>query len=393
MAEESICRSCGARGLAVFYEVPGVPVHSVLRMSTRKQARQYPTGDIRLAFCPRCAFVANVAFEADRLEYSPRYEETQSFSARFNTFHEHLAKRLIERYDLRDKQVIEIGCGKGEFLTLLCELGTNRGLGFDPSYAGERRPSPARDRLTFVPEFYSERHAHRAADLVCCKMTLEHIPNAGEFISMLRRTLGDRTDTVVFVQVPNFTRILRDAAFWDIYYEHCSYFTRASLEYLFLRSGFAVLDLWDDYDEQYLMIEARPGTTTDAPHTQAADAVRAVQHDVARFAERCRQQRHRWTGALRTLQAAQRRVVVWGAGSKAVAFLSAVDVDGTVLYAVDINPHKHGTFLPGRGQEIVSPRFLEVYRPDAVIVMNPIYRAEVAQELREMRLRPEILTL
>ena len=40
---------------------------------------------------------------------------------------------LIRRYDLRGKEVIEIGCGKGEFLSLLCEVGDNRGVGFDPA--------------------------------------------------------------------------------------------------------------------------------------------------------------------------------------------------------------------------------------------------------------------
>ena len=29
----------------------------------------------------------------------------------------------------------------------------------------------------------------------------------------------------MFFQVPDMSRVLRDLAFWDIYYEHCSYFT------------------------------------------------------------------------------------------------------------------------------------------------------------------------
>ena len=38
------------------------------------------------------------------------------------------------RYDLREKDILEIGCGKGEFLTLLADLGNNRCIGFDPGY-------------------------------------------------------------------------------------------------------------------------------------------------------------------------------------------------------------------------------------------------------------------
>ncbi len=64
-----------------------------------------------------------------------------------------------------------------------------------------------------------------------------------------------------------------------------------------------------------------------------------------------------------------------------------------IAYAVDINPIKHGTFMAGTGQEIVAPAFLQSYRPDVVIIMNPVYRAEVTADLTALGLNPEIRTL
>ena len=51
--------------------------------------------------------------------------------------------------------------------------------------------------------------------------------------------------------------------------------------------------------------------------------------------------------------------MIWGAGSKGVAFLSMLGVGDEVDYAVDVNPGKHGMFMPGTGHEIVSPNRLE----------------------------------
>ncbi|HEX9438451.1 MAG TPA: SAM-dependent methyltransferase, partial [Roseiflexaceae bacterium] len=113
--------------MSVFFELQQVPAHSVLLMPTRENALGYPKGDIRLGFCDTCGFISNVAFDPGLNEYSSRYEETQGFSATFNAFARNLAAGLIERYDLHGKDLIEIGCGKGEFLTLLCEMGDNRG--------------------------------------------------------------------------------------------------------------------------------------------------------------------------------------------------------------------------------------------------------------------------
>ena len=56
---------------------------------------------------------------------------TQAVSPTFNAFHERLARDLIARFDLHGKRVVELGCGQGEFVTMLAEFGGNEGYGFD----------------------------------------------------------------------------------------------------------------------------------------------------------------------------------------------------------------------------------------------------------------------
>jgi hypothetical protein len=50
-SEVTDCPSCGAPGLEPFYEVSGIPAHSVVLMHTREQALGYPRGNLRLGFC------------------------------------------------------------------------------------------------------------------------------------------------------------------------------------------------------------------------------------------------------------------------------------------------------------------------------------------------------
>jgi hypothetical protein len=142
--------------MSVFYDVGGVPANSVVLLTTREAALNYPKGDLSLAFCQSCGFIGNIAFDPNLLEYASGYEATQSFSPTFNAFAQRLATRLVHEYDLYGKEIIEIGCGQGEFLTMLCELGGNRGIGFDPAYVGSRAESEALERITFVKDFYSE---------------------------------------------------------------------------------------------------------------------------------------------------------------------------------------------------------------------------------------------
>lgn len=389
------CPACGSVGMSVFYEVEKVPVNSVLLVINRDEALNFQTGNITLAVCPACGFISNIAFDEALTQYTARYEATQGYSPTFNKFHQALAQDLIERYDLRGKDLIEIGCDKGDFITMLCELGENRGVGFDPAYVPGRHPSPAAERLTFIPDFYSEKYTDYRADFICCKMTLEHIPNVGEFISTVRRSIGANHESVVFFQIPNARYVLCDVAFWDIYYEHCSYFTKGSLARLFRRNGFEVRDLWTAYDDQYLMIEARPVTATSesgalVDEESPAETLQMVDY----FVEHYEAKRNEWRRKLEEMKSAGQKVVLWGGGSKGVAFLTTLNQSlDDIAYAVDINPIKTGTFMAGTGQEIVSPAFLVDYKPDVVIIMNPVYLDEITRDLHALGLAPVIYTL
>ena len=387
------CPNCLDGTLSIFHEVRRVPVHSVLLMPSREIAVNYPKGDIALGYCNQCGFVSNTAFNASVHEYSTQYEETQGFSATFRAFHSRLAASLIEKYGLRGKKVVEIGCGKGEFLTLLCEMGGNRGIGFDPAFVKERNPAKSALDIDFIQDFYSEKYSDVQADFFCCKMTLEHIPDTANFIRVVRRAIGDNLNATVFFQVPDLIRVLKDLAFWDIYYEHCSYFSAGSLARVFREAGFEVMETWTDYDDQYLMIAAQPckeiGPMTDLERDAPAVVAAAIGTFLPQHANRVDD----WKRRLTELRQTGGRAVVWGSGSKGVAFLSMLNLDEAIEYVVDINPYRQGKFMAGTGQRIVGPEFLRQYKPDVAIAMNPVYKSEIGQDLRQMGLSTTVLSV
>jgi hypothetical protein len=115
--------------------------------------------------------------------------------------------------------------------------------------------------------------------------------------------------------------------------------------------------------------------------------------DVKLFEVSYRQQLHAWKRKLQQISEREQRAVLWGAGSKAVSFCTTLGVNGELEYLVDVNPHKHGKFLPGTGHKVVPPQFLKDYRPDVVIAMNPIYCNEIRGDLAQMGVNAELLAV
>jgi hypothetical protein len=384
------CRIC-AGPVQVFYEAHGVPVTSCTLMDDPATARDLPTGDLRLVFCGACGFIANDAFDHGAVVYDEAYEETQGCSPRFRAFAEDLAGRWIDRFDLRRRRILEVGCGKGEFLALLADLGDNDCLGVDPTVDPHRVPRSGRGRVEVLAERYSPAHADPPVDAIVCRHTLEHVGDVVSFLRDLR--VGAHASTVMLFELPDTERILLEGAVEDVYYEHASYFTAGSLSRLFRRCGFEVLGVSLEYEGQYLVLEARPAhVDTSLTAEDRADVARTA-GQVERFRQAQLASAGRWRTMVLQARDEGRRVVLWGGSSKAVAFLTTLDLADAVDAVVDVNPHKHGKAVPGTGHPVVSPCSLRDAAPDLVILMNAVYFDEVRGMLTELGLSPQLVAL
>jgi SAM-dependent methyltransferase len=359
--------------------------------STSREATNFARGDLILGFCENCGFISNLVFDPIKLDYRSLVPEEQGFSSTFRAFAQTVATRLIENYDLHGKRIMEIGCGRGDFLALICELGHNAGVGVDPSFVAGGVEGDLSKNLTFIHDYFSEKYANQIGDFVCCRHTLEHIHNTADFLNSVRNAIGNRLDTSVFFEVPDVARILREVAFWDIYYEHCSYFTLGSLARLFRFCRFEVINLVKAYSDQYLLIEAKPVNKKSEKIMEIEESIQATAEDVMNFSARCRDKIEKWLDQLKRIKEDRKRAIIWGSGSKCVGFMTTLGITDEIEYIVDINPNRHGKFIAGVGKQIVSPEFIRNYRPDIVIVMNPIYSKEIGQMLEKMGLYPELL--
>ncbi len=384
------CPACGSDDLAALVAIEGMPVHVGGLWPSAEEARSCPRGDMQLVHCRTCQLLYNASFDPEPLEYTHAYDNSLEGSGVFMDFARGLADELIERHGLHDKKVIEIGCGKGAFITLLCERGPNEGIGFDTTYDASA-PNPLPDRLRFIKAHYSREQTGGGADLIACRHVLEHIPDPQAFLKMLRESLEAHPETTVYFEVPEVMLIVKQLSIWDLMYEHCTYFGHESLAALFARSGFEVLRLTDYFDDQFLGIEVRPSLQGRTEPPPIAADVR-VGERAAAFAEHFNARKAEWRDRMAKLMDAGKRVAIWAAGGKTVSFMNLFQLGEQIDTIVDINPRKQGMHLPGTGHEIFAPDALLERRPDVVIVMNAHYKDEIAADLQRMGLSPEILT-
>lgn len=380
------CPACGGASREPVLRLPDLPVDLNSQRSP-SDAASAARGPIDLVICCTCAHIYNRAFDPALITYSTAYENTLHYSAEFRAFAEALADRLVADHGLAGRTVVEVGCGPGHFLSMLCERGVASGLGFDPSYDRDRLGAPHH------PAVLVRREVLRAgsglsADLAVSQHVLEHLEEPLALLGVMREVAGRRGR--VYSEVPNGELMIDQAAVWDVLYEHVSYFTPISLQAALTGSGLKPTAVGSAFGDQFLWADA---AWVDAePERPPGGQIEALVERSRAFG----------LAATASIEAAgtdlgrYRRkgpVVVWGAGTKGMTFLNLVPGTEEVSAVVDINPRKRGHGVPGTSHAITGPEGLRGIGTATVLIANPMYGPEIARQVAELGLDATIVPL
>jgi SAM-dependent methyltransferase len=387
MASER-CPVCDAKELAVVFERRGVPVNQNIVFSSEREASTIAMRDIELVHCASCDFVFNGAFDENAVVYDERYDNAQLTSPTYAEYIAELVDYMLAACKLRDARIIEVGCGKGEFLRRLVGYAGSRvtGYGFDPSYMGPRETLDGRlviEQMMFGPEV-----KHLRADALLCRHVIEHIADPRGFLRTIVAAVEDMPDVRFFFETPSIDWILEQSAFWDIFYEHCNYWSARSMQTLYRNSGLAVDGVRTIWRDQFLWVEGHTGASRNVAEAPVASSLRS------RLAAFAADEARRRTHLLEEIATMPGRVALWGAAAKGVTMANLVDPERKLIAAlVDINPTKQGRFIAGSGHRIVPPAEAAALQLERIYVMNPNYLRECTAMLKELGSSAELVAV
>lgn len=379
------CPICELPSAGPFLTRHNVSVHQNLVVDTADAARALRAGTLCLHACENCGFVFNASFDPSLLQYGRAYDNSQTCSEAFRRHVESRVDHLVLHRGARNADIVEVGCGKGDFLVGLAQRDAlNRGVGFDPSYAGP--DTAVGGRVRFERRFYDDTCGSLDPDVVVCRHVIEHVQRPVDLLRTIRGILS-RTGAQVFFETPCVEWILENEVVWDFFYEHCSYFSAGSLGHAFERAGFAVDSVSHVFGGQYLWAEGHAAARAPSATVGTSPVPALAKRYAAREAVIVHELRERVAEF-----ASAGPVALWGAAAKGTTLANLVDPDATLLTClIDINPNKRGKFLAGSAHRIVGPGDIASLGIRTALVMNPNYIEENARIVRDHGLALELV--
>lgn len=354
------CRVCGQN---YFNE-------TLLRYENMPAAAQYlPNFDlleidkgVNLEVC-QCSGCGLVQLSNNPVPYYREVIRAASFSEEMKKFRLGQFGSLVQKFSLKGKKIIEIGCGRGEYLSLMQQCGVDAyGLEYSPGSLAKCKNDSLKISEGFV-ESDEYRIDNAPFDAFCLLNFLEHLPDPNAVLRGIYKNVTD--DAIGLVEVPNFNMILRKKLFSEFIGDHLFYFTKETLSTTLKLNGFEIIEyneIWYDYIIS-VIVKKRQKLNLSELNKHQIKIKHQVQEYIARFKDK--------------------RVAVWGAGHQALAVISLMDLSDKIRFVVDSAVFKQGRYTPATHVPIVPPEALELNAVDAVIVMAAGYSNEVATILQQ----------
>jgi len=335
------------------FEARNVPAYQNKMFDTREAALACPIGDVVLAQDASSGLVANIAYDEHLLRYDETYQNEQGISPQFRDHLEQVLAKVTAAFGNSD--ILEVGCGKGLFVELMRSRGL-RARGVDDAYEGH---------APYIEKRHFGTTAETPAEAIVLRHVLEHIPDPLRFLRLIAVANGGRG--LIYIEVPCFDWIMRNRAWFDVFYEHVNYFRLSDFQRMFGH----IIDAGHMFSGQYLYtIADLSSLRTNVPTTDPASIDFPV--DFTRALD---------TFAADALAAPTRRRVIWGAAAKGVMFAHHLGLRGVRFEAaIDINPGKQGHFLAATALAVAAPETVLIELPSGseIYVMNSNYITEIS---------------
>ena len=359
------CSACDGTDFQTILDLGVVPLAGYFPnpLEVGKESK-YP---LKLVVCKKCKLVQTDSMINPKLLFEDyRYLSSVGLSKHF----ENVAKILDDKYDVKDKDILEIGCNDGVLLKPLCDLGA-KAVGIDPA---TNVVKVAREKGLNVHNGYFSYDNHKLFDkkfdLVLSNNTFAHIIDIQDSVKGINHVLKPNGD---FIFEVHYLKNLLEELQWDnIYHEHIYYYSITALHNMFKRYGMTIIDFEEIPIHSGSIRVTVKNSETDIPK-KITDRIKLESDTICnleylgQYSEDVKKHISDFNKTLDSLKG--KKIGGYGASGRANMFCNVTNLTkDNVDFIVDESPERCGRYIANKEIPIVDIDVLKYSDVDLLII-------------------------
>ncbi len=288
---------------------------------------------------------------------------TSAYSEVMMNYRRQQMQSFVEKYNLQGTNIVDVGCGDGFLLGILSELDINA-VGID---AAEEAIESARGKGLNAHVGYLGKDSIVTGapfDAFVSTDVLEHIPDLKDFLQGIAANLVE--GGMGLIETHNVNNLLAKHRFYDFILDHLSYFTVDTFRLSLELSGFDVLHIEVNRNDENLTAIVRKHPTNRLQSLN--EHTHQLQSSLRNF--------------LNNHEKKGQRVAVWGASFQALTLFATLDLKH-IAYVIDSAPYKQHKYTPVSHLPIVPPSHLKDDPVSVILVIAARYKDEILAQIRD----------
>ena len=351
------CISCKG-SLHELMKIENMPA-SAQDIPTKEELDKDSGIEVSLCVCEDCGLVQ---LKNDAVYYYRDVIRAGGYSTTMEALRKSQYKHFIEFASLEGKKIIEVGCGRGEFLGMLLDFPVE---GYGTEHKKDLVEIAKKAGLRVDEHFpESEDHIFKNGpfDAFMSFNFLEHQPQPRTYLKAIYNNLCG--EGYGLITVPSFEYIMEQNSFYEIIPDHIAYYSFESLTHLLNICGFEVLEKdMVNRDTISMIVKKRKLPDIGGIISKKNDIATEVVETVKKYAK-------------------AGKIAIWGASHQGFTLCATTGIADYVDCIIDSAPFKQGKYAPASHIPIISPDEARKRKLEAIIIVAPGYTNEIANIIK-----------
>jgi len=364
MEKKIKCPLCGEEKNSEIYQVEKTNLSRYgLQINETKNKNEIDR-KIKINYCKKCYYGWNKEFENKKVNYKKEnIIEAGKFSKEYLSYQMMKAKELSNYTKSKIfETAVEIGAGAGLFIK---EVNSKNKIAFEPS----KEALQIDKNIKVINDYFYGGKNNIKADIVIMRQVLEHIENPKNYIKEIIKTFTEKNnELILYIEVPNADKTFKLGRFYDIYYEHCNYFSLNSLVKLGVELDLEIIKISKDYDDEILSIVYRKNTKIN---------IKKILNENEKNLKYLIYEKYKG-----------KKIIGWGASGNGAAIINKLKINKNIIsHIIDSDKNKQGKKIPGMGQPIIGYENLKELNPEVVFIFSQFHKREIEAQINKLRIK------